>query len=170
MPNKSGAKFVPVTDDVQVKKVAELAHEIWNEHYEEILGKEQIAYMLDMFQSEKALKNQMKNDNYRYFLINCDGEDCGYIGISSDNDRLFLSKLYLKKSFRSRGVASDAMKMLEDICRAEKLRAIWLTVNKYNLSSKAVYDKKGFKVIDDDVCDIGSGYVMDDYIMQKDII
>ena len=63
MPNKSGAKFVPVTDDVQVKKVAELAHEIWNEHYEEILGKEQIAYMLDMFQSEKALKNQMKNDN-----------------------------------------------------------------------------------------------------------
>ena len=125
--------------------------------------------MLDKFQSEKAIKEQIENGGYRYFLANFNGENCGYVGISSDKDRLFLSKLYLKKSFRKKGIASKAIAMLEDICQKENLRAIWLTVNKHNTGSKAVYESNGFRVIDEQVCDIGHGYVMDDFIMQKDI-
>lgn len=162
--------FTAVKTETQIDKVAKLGHEIWNEHYADILSKEQIDYMLLKFQSQQAVENQIKNEGYRYFLISSGGEDCGYIGISDDKDRLFLSKLYLKKSFRSRGIASKALKMLEDICREEKLCAIWLTVNRYNLSSKAVYEKKGFRVIDEQAADIGNGFVMDDYIMQKDIV
>lgn len=161
-------KFKCVSDDEAIETVAELGREIWNEHYATILSKSQIDYMLDKFQSKRAVTEQIES-GYRYFLAEYDGESCGYVGVKSDGERLFLSKLYLKKEFRGKGVASKALKMLERICEEEKLSAIWLTVNKYNLDSKAVYEKKGFKVIDEQVNDIGSGYVMDDYIMQKDL-
>ena len=44
---------------------------------------------------------------------------------------------------------------------------IYLTVNKYNSGSIEVYKKLGFTVADQVVTDIGGGYVMDDYIMEK---
>ena len=49
------------------------------------------------------------------------------------------------------------------------LRAVRLNVNKYNTKSIAAYRKSGYEVIDTVVADIGRGYVMDDYIMQKQL-
>ena len=44
---------------------------------------------------------------------------------------------------------------------------IYLTVNKQNLISISVYEKLGFLRARDLVTDIGSGFVMDDYVMEK---
>ena len=41
---------------------------------------------------------------------------------------------------------------------------IWLTVNKRNDDSIAIYKKFGMEIIRSEVTDIGSGYVMDDYV------
>ena len=59
--------------------------------------------------------------------------------------------------------------ILERKCSEEKLQAIYLTVNKYNTRAYDIYIKNGYEVIDDVVTDIGNGYVMDDYVMQKNI-
>lgn len=45
-------------------------------------------------------------------------------------------------------------------------KKIQLTVNKHNINSINAYKKWGFKTIDSVVTDIGSGFVMDDYIME----
>jgi len=42
-------------------------------------------------------------------------------------------------------------------------------VNKYN-PSYDIYRHLGFEVIDSVVTDIGEGYVMDDYIMQRKLL
>ena len=44
---------------------------------------------------------------------------------------------------------------------------ISLTVNKHNSNSIEAYKKMGFEIIRPMVTDIGSGYVMDDYYMEK---
>lgn len=43
---------------------------------------------------------------------------------------------------------------------------IYLTVNKRNDSSVAIYKKWGFFVYEEAQTDIGGGYIMDDYIMR----
>lgn len=48
-------------------------------------------------------------------------------------------------------------------------QSIYLTCNKYNQHSLDVYHRKGFYDIDAVVSDIGHGFVMDDYILQKDL-
>jgi hypothetical protein len=44
---------------------------------------------------------------------------------------------------------------------------MYLTVNKYNELAKRAYLAKGFVIVDATVQDIGHGFVMDDYIMEK---
>ena len=47
------------------------------------------------------------------------------------------------------------------------LAALYLTVNKHNELGIRAYRAKGFETIDAVETDIGEGFVMDDYIMEK---
>lgn len=51
------------------------------------------------------------------------------------------------------------------IAKENGYKTIRLTVNKHNKNTIDAYLKYGFKVAYEDVTDIGSGFVMDDYIM-----
>lgn len=86
-----------------------------------------------------------------------------------EKDRVFLSKLYIAKEARGKGLASKAFAFLTELASSNKKQAIWLTVNRYNSGSIAVYEKKGFVKVREQVLDIGNGYVMDDYVMEMAI-
>ena len=47
-------------DTAAAVKAAKLADRIWHEHYADILGSAQIDYMLEKFQSVKAIEAQMR--------------------------------------------------------------------------------------------------------------
>ena len=47
------------------------------------------------------------------------------------------------------------------------LVALYLTVNRENAGSIAAYLAMGFRKVREQVTDIGEGYVMDDFIMEK---
>lgn len=154
---------------IEVKNITELANlasEIWHEYWVEILTPEQIDYMVENFQSEKAISNQIKNENYIYFFINVDNENAGYIGLSKKQDHLFLSKLYIKKEFRHKGLGTKAFDFIKNFAKENNYTNIILTVNKYNTNTINAYKKWQFKEIDSVVTDIGNGFVMDDYIME----
>ena len=161
--------FSKVDGKEDVSRLAEMADEVWHEYFPSILSAAQIDYMVEKFQSAAALADQMKNQGYEYYFIEKDGQAVGYTGIRVDGDKLFLSKLYLLKAFRGKGYASRAFDFLSEQCRLRNLRAIWLTVNRGNEHSIAVYRKKGFEVVRVEKADIGQGFVMDDYIMEKPI-
>lgn len=72
-------EFIKAED---IKELAALASKIWHEYWPVILSSEQINYMVEKFQSERAIKNQIENENYTYYFINENGENIGYFGIS----------------------------------------------------------------------------------------
>ncbi|MCD8378646.1 MAG: GNAT family N-acetyltransferase, partial [Candidatus Gastranaerophilales bacterium] len=115
------------------------------------------------FQSVESITNQIRNENYSYFLIKDDGRTIGYTGIADKGDYIFLSKLYIYKHYRSKGFGYKAFEFIKNIASSKPIR---LTVNKYNADTIAAYKKWGFKTIDAVVTDIGGGFVMDDYIME----
>ena len=152
-----------------IKELAALASEIWHEYWPGLLSLEQIDYMVNKFQSETAVKEQIKNENYTYFFIVYNGIKAGYTGLSLKDDYLFLSKIYIKKDFRHKGLGSQAFDFIKKYAEKADYNKIILTVNKQNTNTINAYKKWGFKIIDSAVTDIGSGFVMDDYIMQYDI-
>lgn len=149
--------------------LANLAHEIWNEYWTIILTQGQIDYMVEKFQSENAIKKQLKNDNYRYFFIKDKMENIGYIGLQDKTEYLFLSKLYLKKNFRHKGFGTKAFNFITQFAKENNFEKIILTVNKNNKNTIEAYKKWGFDIINSVVTDIGNNYVMDDYIMEYKI-
>ena len=153
----------------QLQALAALAEQIWHEYFVNIISEEQINYMVEKFQSYAAMSKAIKEDNYRYFLL-CDGAELlGYCGVKPEEERLFLSKLYLRADMRGKGLSSKLLSCAIEYARELGLGAVYLTCNKYNENSLAVYRHKGFKQIDSIVTDIGHGFVMDDYVMQLDI-
>lgn len=159
----------PALTDEALKEISVLADEIWHEHFTPIIGEEQVEYMVEKFQSYQAITHQVKEDGYEYFQFLYDGEEAGYLGIKEEPERLFLSKIYVKKSFRGRKIASQAIRFLVDRCREKGLSAIWLTVNRENKNSIAAYETMGFVKTREQKADIGNGFYMDDYIMEKPV-
>lgn len=163
-------KITPVLNE-KIKELAVLSNEIWHEYWPCILSAEQIDYMVDKFQSERALNEQIENECYSYYFIDDNNEHLGYFGISSKNkDYLFLSKLYLKKECRHLGYGKKVFEEIKLIAKNLGYNKIQLTVNKNNLNTINAYLKYGFKTIDSVVSDIGNNFVMDDYIMEYFII
>ena len=163
-------QFVPVTTSPQLDAIAGLAREIWYEYYVPLIGRAQVEYMVGKFQSSGAVAGQMR-DGYEYSLIQRDGQDIGYCAIQPDpaNGSLFLSKLYLLRDARGRGTGRVCMEFIEQLARRRGLNLLWLTVNKGNPAVNA-YERLGFRIAADLVMDIGGGFVMDDYRMEKSLL
>ncbi|MEG0504169.1 MAG: GNAT family N-acetyltransferase, partial [Raoultibacter sp.] len=82
---------------------------------------------------------------------------------------LFISKIYLFESERRKGYASRTVRFFERLCSMRNLEYMFLTVNKHNELALRAYKKLGFETVDAVETDIGNGFVMDDYIMEKAI-
>ena len=156
--------FEKVTTQENIQKTAELAKEIWNNYFITIITQSQIDYMIDKFQSEMSMTEQIKS-GYEYYNFVLNGEIIGYFAVCPKEDNtLFLSKLYLKKAHRGNGYARKAFEFIKQLAMEKGCNLIWLTVNKRNDDSIAIYKKFGMEIIRSEVTDIGSGYVMDDFV------
>ncbi len=155
-----------ISDNHQIEIIEALACEIWNEHFTPIIGKAQVDYMLEKFQSKKSIAEQIEN-GYLYFLIRNNNQHIGYLGILPEDAHLFLSKLYITSSERGKGYGRKAIEFLEALAIEKELKKILLTVNRNNSDTIETYRKLGFVVQRSIVKDIGNNFVMDDYEMVK---
>jgi ribosomal protein S18 acetylase RimI-like enzyme len=162
--------FQAVQSEKQITDVVRLAREIWQEHYLPIIGREQVDYMLEKFQSEKALVEQL-GESYEYYLVVHHGQNVGYVAVVPDKSgpALTLSKLYVRKSERSHGLGKKTLQFVENLSRQRGIMRLWLTVNKNNARSIAWYSRMGFRNAGSIIQDIGGGFVMDDFRLEKTI-
>lgn len=162
--------LIEVHSEAQISDVAHLAREIWEEHYVPIVGQEQIDYMLDKFQSERAIAEQLAGA-HEYYIVIHDGKSVGYTAVvpNLSEATLMISKIYVKKSVRGRGLGRKMLEFVENLCRKRQIETIWLTVNKNNLLSIAWYSRMGFTNTGSTLQEIGGGFVMDDFRMVKTV-
>jgi len=145
-----------------IEELSILAKTIWHECYKELLSYDQIEYMTNLFLSISAIKKNIQ-DGYIYQGLFDNDKLVGFTASINEDNRIFLSKLYILKEYRGLGYSN---KLIENVLKIHSNRTIYLTVNKYNKSFE-IYKHLGFKIIDSVCSDIGNGYVMDDYIMEK---
>lgn len=163
--------FLPICSDQGIKRLASIADEIWHEYWPAIIGDQQTDYMVDQFQSVKALTNDIKRNHYLYWFLEDGGKIVGYMGARPEvnKGKLFISKIYLFEAARGKGYASKSIAFFESFCKVNGLTSMYLTVSKENSLAIRAYEGKGFRSIDSVETDIGSGFVMDDYVMEKEV-
>lgn len=149
--------------------IAQLANRIWHEHYTPIIGEEQVLYMINKYQSATAIQAQIQ-EGKSYFIIQYATSAVGYLSYYEREGSLFLSKLYVDSRYRGKGIGKKAMQFVEEQARTLGCARIALTVNKNNHNSIRTYHKMGFKTIKPIVIDIGNGFVMDDFHMEREMM
>lgn len=159
------AEIRRITDKSQIKETAYLADEIWHECYKGIISDSQIDYMVENFQSEKAMLELFENGAEFYAILD-DGKMCGYIVLEKEADALFLSKLYTLSSIRGKGNGSKALKFVKHRAKEMGYSTVYLHVNKFNQRAIKAYSANGFITEQALDTEIGEGFVMEDYIMR----
>ena len=165
--------FTPITTAEDRRKLADMAYEIWNEYWPPLIGQAQVDYMVANFQSLEAIERDISEHAYEYWFIEVeeDGKTriAGYTGghVEPETNRFFISKIYLLAHERGHGFASKTIRHYEQLCADRGLSAMYLTVNKHNELAIRAYLGKGFETIDSVETDIGEGFIMDDFIMEK---
>lgn len=144
------------------------AKDVFIDYYTKLIGKDQSIYMADKFLSEQAIQDLINNGAI-FKLVLDNNEPVGFIEYINESDKVFLSKLYVRKDKRNKGIGRFMLQDCISYTKENNLNKIYLTVNKGNSQSIKKYDHFGFKQIDAVVNDIGNGYVMDDYIMQLEL-
>lgn len=150
----------------EIPLIRTLALAIWPKAFEAILTPAQIEYMLDMMYSESALQKDMKR-GVEYYILTVDGKDNGYTAIeNSGRNGYKLHKIYLSQSLQGKGLGKFLITEMEKIVKAYCASYLRLNVNREN---KAVdfYKSRGYEIVKTEDIDIGGGFFMNDYVMEK---
>lgn len=150
--------------------ISDLAHEIWPDCYGSILSKEQIAYMLDLFYTNESLRSQMQSGQV-FFLVRQHTKTIGFLAVQLDyktpaNARLH--KLYLTTATQGKGIGKQVWREVEQFLLEHQQTSIELNVNRFN-PAKHFYDTCGFIVSETVDIAIGNGYLMEDFVMVKNL-
>ncbi len=157
------------TEDADLATIQRLAQTIWREHYPGIISLEQIEYMLERRYSLEALRADRNERGIVYDLALQESEPVGYsaYGPQSEDPEPKLFSLYVRADQRGRGCGTALLARAERWARDRGATSIVLTVNKRNDSAIRAYERFGFRRRGPVVTDIGGGFVMDDYLMER---
>jgi ribosomal protein S18 acetylase RimI-like enzyme len=157
--------------EAEFKIVNNLGTTIWWSHYSKIVSMAQIDYMLAERCAPEHLRSYL-GSRIRWFEILWVGEKpvvyCSY-SLASNSSEMKLKQIYLLKEYRGKGLGGLMLRHVEAEARKKNIRLLMLQANKHNTDSIAIYRKAGFQVREEAIFDIGNGYFMDDYVMEKTI-
>lgn len=154
-------------DAADFPAVAALARVIWQATYKKIISQGQIDHMLAERYSEKSLKAYLDHPDHWFELALFDGEICAFCACDIYQGEYKLDKLYVHPSRQRMGIGGMLIAHAAAHGRGLGHDEMILAVNKRNEQAIAAYRKHGFAVRESVCVDIGKGFVMDDFIMEK---
>lgn len=164
--NSLNIEIRPVTAP-DVPAIAALAREIWQATYPGIITQEQIDFMLEQRYGHERLYEDLQESDKWLDQAFYAGRRIGFAFSEIYKGEFKLDKLYIHPDVQRKGVGGQLIANVAERARAAGYPCVILQVNKRNVNAINSYKKYGFVVRDVTVDDIGRGYVMDDYVMEK---
>ena len=163
-------RILPLREE-DIPDLVRLARDIWYAHYPSIITIEQIEYMLDQRYRPEVIREQLASRTAWWDKLLLDGAMVAFTSceLGEHPDAMKLDKLYVRNDLHGRGYGSMLMHHAAEQARARGCTRLYLQVNKNNRSAIEAYLKNGFVVIQAATFEIGGGFVMDDYVMAKEI-
>jgi len=98
-----------------------------------------------------AVENFLNNQSLGYvWLILYEGEVIGYLvltlgySLEYGGRDAFIDEVYIRDTYRGRGIGTKALAFAEEACHALGVRALHLEVERTNTNAYGVYRKAGF--------------------------
>ncbi|MEO8961308.1 MAG: GNAT family N-acetyltransferase [Ginsengibacter sp.] len=151
--------------------IRRLAYAIWPSAYTEILGGDQVKYMLNNFYSVSSLQNQVNILKHQLIIVSDEEDPVGFASFSAHADDptvYHLNKIYVLPAQQGKYIGRQILDYIADRIKSNGACSLQLNVNRYN-KALHFYEKYGFTIIKEEDIDIGDGYFMNDYVMELDL-
>lgn len=146
--------------------IRQLSQQIWPQTYATILSAAQIDHMMEMMYSPASIKEQLKQNN-EFIIVNDGPDPIGFASFGKEAEGIYkLHKIYLLPDMQRKGAGRFVIEQILQAMRRKGARALQLNVNRNNIAVD-FYRKLGFEVIREEDNDIGNGFFMNDYVMEK---
>lgn len=151
---------------VDIPVIRQIAYETWPVTYGDILGSEQLDYMLRLIYSAASLSRQMQEGS-TFLLLEDDKEVVAFAAYFLKSPGVYkLDKLYALPARQGKGYGKMLIQYIIDEIRAAGATALQLNVNRHNTKAQAFYRHLQFRVIAVADISIGEDFYMNDYIME----
>jgi GNAT superfamily N-acetyltransferase len=151
-------------DPSEAPIIQNLAHAIWPSTFDGILSEAQIKYMLEWMYNPETLSKQIES-GHEFYLFELENTPVGFMGVEKIENRLKIHKLYVLPFLQGSGIGKAFIQKAVERAKILNCQHIFLNVNRFN---KAVefYKHIGMKIIKEEDIDIGSEYLMEDYVFE----
>jgi ribosomal protein S18 acetylase RimI-like enzyme len=149
--------------------IHQLAKDVFFTTYEPLQPKEKVKYLFDLMYNTTALTEQMENKKHVFLLAK---DETGYLGYASYEfnykgyNKTKIHKIYVMPYSQGKGVGREMINKIADVSKQNKVEVLLLDVYRHNPAIN-FYEKLGFKNVGEQITDIGNGFVMDDFVMEK---
>ena len=151
--------------------IQSIAYKTWPVAYGSIISEAQIAYMLNAFYTTRVLVNNMIHSGHHFTLAFEKNEALGFASFEHNYQNLNktrIHKLYILPNTQGKGIGKKLLINIEQEALTNQSDFLNLNVNKYN-PAKDFYHNMGFNITKEFDLDIGNGYWMEDFIMEKEL-
>lgn len=148
-----------------------LAYLTWPDTYGAILSKAQLDYMLTKFYSEATLNENYTQKNHRFLLVKEENEALGFASYEHNYNRKSVTrihKIYVLPQTQGKGIGKILMEKIKDLAKENRSKVLSLNVNRSN-NALSFYQKIGFQIVGEEDIELEHGYLMEDYIMEKQL-
>ena len=160
--------IVELKDPASLEIVRRIADDVWPKTFREILSPEQIVYMMKMMYAPEVMEKELAAGvHFRAAFV--DGTAAGYTSWAPYTipGTAKLHKVYLLQTFQGRGIGSAMLADASEQARKAGFTRLRLNVNKHNERARRAYFRNGFVDVESVKIDIGHGFFMDDFVMEK---
>ena len=151
--------------------IQQIAHTTWYPTFEDILSQEQIQYMLEMMYSRESLTEQIEIKKHNFYLAEENNIALGFISVEfhyQKQSTAKIHKIYILPSAQGKGIGKLLMQKAESLAKESNQNTISLNVNRFNKALN-FYENLGYKIVKSEDIDIGNGYLMEDFVLEKHI-
>lgn len=153
-----------------IQSIQNIAFETWPSAYGDILENQQIDYMLSLMYNKEVLENQM-DESQTFLIIKEENEDLAFVSFETNYDNLpqtKIHKIYISPKAQGKGLGKILIEETENQAIKKRNNRLLLNVNRQN-KARFFYEKLGFKIAYSEDIEIGNGYLMNDFVMVKEI-
>lgn len=155
--------------------IHKLALAIWPVAYKDMISPGQLTYMLEMIYSPQSLQKQMEEQGHRFIILYDKVFDRNIpVGFASFSKKKPVSpiyrlhKLYVLPNQQGKGSGKFLLDHIISLIKKEGGSVLELNVNRDN-PAQYFYHKMGFTITREEDIDIGNGFFMNDYVMERKV-
>ena len=155
--------------DENFSSIRAIAEAVWPIAYSPIMSQEQLDYMMEMMYSIPSLQLQANEKKHRFILAKEEETVLGFASYEfnySKKPKTKIHKIYILSNHQGKGIGKVLINFIANEANERHQKGLILNVNKKNGAIR-FYESIGFTIINEEVIDIGNGFVMDDFVMEK---